>query len=206
MADLNYTFKDSTGAVQTARGTNDGTGKIIPIHENSAGEAHVGQVGGAVSFIYQEIIRPNNTTPYTAGDVVSADAGAITWLRMTSLPRVANGSGYITGVRISTDKKSITPRFRLHMYNAETATIAFDNLPYKKLYVDEPNYLGYVDLPAMSTPTDSTNSTLSTAQDLTIRLPFDNVASYLSCQLEALDGFTPAAFEKFSVFMLVDQN
>lgn len=201
----NLTVKDSTGATQTLRGTDD-SGDIIPLHENSAGEAHVGEVGGKLFFSYQEIIRPNNTTPYTAGDVVSASAGGITWLRMTNLSRVANGSGYITGVRISTDKKSITPRFRIHMYNAETATVAVDNLPYEKLYVDEPNYLGYVDLPAMSTPADATNSTLSTAQDLGVRIPFTGVTSYLSCQLEALDGFTPAASEKFTVVMMADQN
>lgn len=213
MAALNFTFKDSTGTTQTARGTDDGTGNIIPMHVLSAGEEHIGQIGGKLVFPYNEFTRPANTTAYTAGDVVSQDAAAIFFLRVgggvTPLARISGGSGYIVGARITTNKKSITPRIRIHIYNQEgpISVLAFDNLPYEKQYVDEPYYLGYIDLPAMTTPTDVTNSDISTAQDLTIRFPFITVSSvYLSCYLETLDAFTPAANEKFNLMFMVDQN
>jgi hypothetical protein len=207
VADLNFTIKDSTGSTQTFRGTDDGTGKVIPIHEASASEAHIGEVGGRLKFVYNSFIRPNNATPYTAGDVVAANTAAVSWFRLSGVGRVTSGDGYITGVRITTDKKSITPRFRIHMYNDESGlTLAFDNLPYKKIFADEPKYLGYVDLPAMATPADTTNSDISTAQDLNIRIPVTDIGSYLSCQLETLDGFTPAAFQQFLAVVFVDQN
>lgn len=208
MADLDFTIKDSTGTTKTFRGTDDGTGKIIPIHEISAGEAHVGQVGGKVLKDYNSFNRPADTIPYTAGDRVSASTGASTPTIINSLSRISGQNGYIVGAKLSTNKKSIIPRFRVHLYTDSAPTLAVDNVAYKSIFADDTIHLGWFDLPAMTTPTDTTNSDLSTAQDFAMRTPFITVFGVddIWFALEALDGFTPASGETFQLTLFGDLN
>lgn len=146
-----------------------------------------------------EFTRPADTTAYTAGDVVSDSTSATTMQAIANAARISGGGGFIVGARLVTDKKSITPRIRAHVFNTNGATIAADNVAYKTLYADEGKKVGRIDLPAMTTPTDTTNSTISLAEDFTIRVPYVCTATSLYFVLEALDGFTPANGEKFTL-------
>lgn len=145
--------------------------------------------------------RPNDTTAYAANDVVSNSTSASTLLTLSGLGRYAGAGGYIFRLALLTDKKSITPRFRVHLYNASTPTVAADNVAMKSLYADAGLRLGTVDLDAMTTPADTTNSTLSLTQHNTIMLPYVCAAAdtALYALLETLDAFTPAAQQAFTL-------
>lgn len=153
-----------------------------------------------------EFTRPANATAYTAGDVVSNDAATTVPMNFASFARVTGGAGYIVGARLITDKKSITPRIRVHLFNAADPTLAADNVAWKELYAEEAKRIGQFDLPAMTTGTDATGSTMSRAEDLTLRLPFIAVSRSVYAVLEALDGFTPASGEKFTLTLIGELN
>jgi hypothetical protein len=163
---------------------------------DSAG-AHVlsGTAGAVLARVGAELIRPSNTTAYDAGDAVGA---------LTELPGCgsANGDGWVVGALLVTDKKSVTPRFRVHLYNASSPTLAADNAPFKQLYADAAKRVGSFDLPAMTTPADSTNSDLSRAQDdglLEHAFVCGELSTSLWFALECLDALTPAASQKFTL-------
>ncbi len=165
----------------------------------AAGEAHVGEVGGKKVEVSTEITRPSDVNAYAAGDSVNTSTSSPTVITFANFARVSGGTGYITKIRIATDKKSITPRLRLHLFNA-SPTLVNDNAAFARYYADESKRIGYVDLPAMFTSSDTTNSTLSETQDATIRIPFVAVASRsIFGVLELLDAFTPASGQKFNV-------
>lgn len=174
----------------------------------AAGENHVGEVGGNGANVAVEFTRPADTTAYTAGDVVSDSTSATTVQAVANFARVNAGTGYVVGARLTTDKKSITPRFRVHLYNASNPTVSADNAAMQRRYADESKYLGWFDLSAMATSTDTTNSTQSVSQDMTLRIPFSCAAATRSIYfvLETLDAFTPASGQKFTLRLWADDN
>lgn len=174
-----------------------------------ASEAHVGEVAGNMTTITApEMTRPSDTNAYTAGDVVGDSTTTITLLAFANFARVNNGSGYIVGARLVTDKKSITPRIRVHLFKVTNPTLGGDNAAWQDRYADDANVLGYFDLPAMQTGTDSTNSTQSWTQDLTLRIPYICASATRSiyAALEALDAFTPANGQKFLLTLIGNNN
>ena len=196
----------------TALGANGGlkiegvaSGTTVPVTP-AATEGHLGEVGGNLVMISTEFTRPSDTTAYAAGDAVSNDTTTTTMQALANAARVSGGSGYITGIRITTDKKSITPRFRIHFWNTNGATVSGDNLAFKSVYADISKRVGYWDMPAMITPADTTNSDQSNAIDLTVRIPYTCAATSLYYTLEVLDAFTPASAEKVSVTIFADRN
>lgn len=173
-----------------------------------AGEAHIGEVGGKLTQVTVELTRPADTNPYTDGDIVSNSTTATTLLSFAGLARVSGGSGYIVGARISTDKKSITPRFRIHLFRQSNPTIAADNAPHKELYADNAKRAGFVDLDGLATAKDATNSDMSRSFKLDLRIPFTCAAGEtgLYVALETLDAFTPNSGQKFNVTLIADNN
>ncbi len=174
----------------------------------AATESHLGQIGGSIVSVSTEQTRPADTTAYTAGDVVSNSTSSTTLITMSNCARVNAGSGYVTGARLITDKKSITPRLRVHLYNASNPNVAADNAAMDIRYADISKRIGHFDLPPMTTGADSTNSTSSQSSDLSIRVPFVCAGSDRNIYviLEALDAFTPANAEKFTLVLYCDQN
>ena len=165
-------------------------------------------VGGLVTRAATEFTRPADTTAYTAGDVVSNSTSATTLIDLANAVRVNGGSGYVVRVEVATDKKSITPRLRVHLFNASNPTVSVDNAAMRQLYADNAKRLGWIDMPAMTTGTDTTNSTMSVTVNDGCRLPVVAGAATTSLYavLEALDAFTPASGEKFTVTIFVDGN
>lgn len=169
-------------------------------------------VEGLGKIITVEFTRPANTDAYTAGDVVSNSTSASTLMEFSGFFR-PNSDGvirgaYIIGARLTTDKKSITPRFRVHLFNASNPTRSADNAAHQEKYADISKRLGYFDLPAMSTAADTTNSDMSRAIDIGLRMfvvPASGSTS-LFALLETLDGFTPASGQKFTLALAEDMN
>ena len=165
-------------------------------------------VAGSVVRIDTEFTRPANTTSYSTGDVVSNSTSSTTLIDLANAVRANGASGYIVAVRLFTDKKSITPKFRVHFWNASNPTASVDNANMQLLYADLAKYLGYVDLAAMITGKDATNSTMSFAANLAVRVPVVAGGSTRSIYalLETLDNFAPANGQKFTLSVLVDNN
>jgi hypothetical protein len=181
---------------------------LINIEPNTVrdNENHIGEVAGKTGSTSAEITTTASQGAYVANDAVLAAAGGVS--EITNVARVAGGSGYITGIRLMTNKKSITPRFRVHFFNASNPTVSADNAAWQDKYADGPKRVGYYDMPAMVTAADTTNSDMSRSIDLTVRLPFVCAAGKTSLwfALEALDGFTPDNSQKFTIKLNTELN
>lgn len=166
-------------------------------------------VGGTKYEITKEFTRPSDTNAYGANDVVSNSTSATTLQELANIATSEGGSGYIVGARLSTDKKSITPRMRVHLFNASNPTVSADNANHQDKYADHEKRLGYVDLPAMTTAADTSNSDMSRSFDLsTLRHAFKCAAgtSSIYYSLETLDAFSPASGQKFKLTLLVEAD
>jgi hypothetical protein len=139
---------------------------------------------------------------------VSQSVTTTTPVTIANIFRVSGGSGYIRKLKISTDKKSITPRLRLHFFNSSSITVAADNAPFKEVYADTEKRLGYHDMPAMTTAVDSTNSDMSRSLDLDVSMEVNAAAGSrdLFVVYEALDAFIPASGQKFMLSVALDNN
>lgn len=172
----------------------------------TAGEAHLGELGGNLLSVAVEFTRPTDTSPYSIGDVVSNDTGTTTMQAIANAGRVSGGSGYIVGIRISTDKKSITPQLRVHFFNTNGATLSGDNAAWQDKYADSAKRVAFYDMPAMTTGADTSNSDMSRTVDMTMRIPYIATATILYFVLETLTAFTPANAQKFTVTVFLDRN
>jgi len=171
-----------------------------------ASEAHIGEVGGRTLLASVEITRGTSTTAYAANQTVLNAAGTLS--EITGVARINQGTGYITGIRVTTNAKSLTPRFRLHFFNASNPTFAADYASWKDLYADISKRIGYYDLPAMVTAADATNSDCSRTLDFTMRIPFDCAAATTSLfvGIETLDAFTPTNGQKITIVLNSELN
>lgn len=172
----------------------------------TAGEAHLGELGGNMIAVAVEFTRPSDTNAYGLNDVVSDSTSATTMQAIANAGRVSGGSGYIVGIRISTDKKSITPQLRIHFFNTNGATVSADNANWQDKYADAGKRIGYYDMPAMTTAADTSNSDMSRTVDMTMRIPYVCAATSLYFVLETLTVFTPANGQKFTVTIFADRN
>jgi hypothetical protein len=186
-------------------GTSGSTASVL-----SAGEAHLGEVGGKMTRVEVEFTNTSGSgTAYSIGDVVTGGSAITAPYELVGAFRVPGGSGYAVSAAVVTDKKSITPQFRVHFFNSASVTLSGDNLPYQELYVDASKRLRYIDLPAMITPADATNSTDSRSFDSAIRHPVIAApgSTSLFVTLEALTAFTPAtSSEKYTISVFIDNN
>lgn len=181
----------------------------VDVTSIAAGENHLGEVGGKLVRVSATFARPNDANAYGIGDVVSNSTVTTVLMEFANFARVNGGSGYITGALLSTDKKSIVPVIRVHLFNASDPTVAVDNAQHKELFADAAKRLGYFDLPALETATDAGNSDVSrailTTQDLLI--PFvAGAGRSIYALLETRTAFTPAANENFTLTLFGDLN
>lgn len=169
-------------------------------------------VEGLENTVSVEFTRPANTDAYTAGDVVSNSTSASTLLEFANFFRPNSDGlirgGYIIAARLTTNKKSISPRFRVHLFNASNPTRSADNAAHQEKYADISKRLGYFDLDAMLTPADTTNSDMSRAINMYLRVPVRPASGSRSLfvLLETLDGFTPDSGQKFMLTLTGDMN
>ena len=164
-------------------------------------------IGGSLKRVGVEFTRPDNTTGYTAKDVVCNSDVAPALIKFADIASNAvEGSGYIVGIRLVTSQKANTAKFRLHLYHTEPAAI-YDNVLNKLLYVDAGKRIAAIDLPAMSTE-DAATSTCAESADFSIRVPYHTKSNSTTIcgVLECLDAFVPDAQQKFYVELLVDNN
>jgi hypothetical protein len=101
---------------------------------------------GAISS--KSFTRPNDTTPYSIGDVVGTSPAAN--LTFSNVALVSGGSILITGVSLEIDVNAVSSgmsTFILHLYNVAPTAIA-DNAAYNLSAADRAKYLGNITISA----------------------------------------------------------
>lgn len=195
---------DSTSAIP-GDSTN---GLDVDVTRIGAGETHVGEVGGHMTTVSGEFTRPSNTIQYSVGDTISNSTVSTTLLEIQNVARANGSSGYITSIQVVTNKKNLADRVRVHLCNASDVTVSVDNTPHRELYADVSKRIDWLDLPAMISPADQTNSDMSKTRDSTIRIPFTCAGGTRSIwiELEALTRLVPISGQKFTVILSADNN
>lgn len=166
------------------------------------------RVAQNLKIVTATFTRPANTTAYTAGDVVSDNASTTTPITLADVVEADGGSGNIVAARLSTNVVSLTPRIRVHLFNAATATVSADNAARRETYANASLRLGYFDFAAMISGADTGNSDMSYAQNMALAVPIKaaSTSTTIYAVLETLDGFTPASGQSFTLTLTVAAN
>lgn len=183
------------------------TSTDIPIEISSIDSSFPGlPVYGGLVRATASFARPDDTTAYAIGDIVSNSTVATTVMTFSNFARVAGGSGYIMGAMLATNAKSVTPGIRVHLFNASNPTLSVDNALHKELYADDSKRIGYFDFGALSTPADTAGSDDSRVVNFDLRIPFVAVSRDIYAVLETRSIFTPVALETFTLVLFGDLN
>lgn len=163
---------------------------------------------GTGTAVSASFTRPNDTTAYAVGDVVANSTTTPGLIEFANLTRVNGGTAYITRARIATDQKSNPSAYRIHLYNDNAITLTGDNGPRVELYADESKKITSFVLGPLTTPANTTNSTISAADDNSLRIFVRSGASTRSiwAQIETLTANTPVALQNFTITLAADLN
>ncbi len=178
----------------------DGTNRSLAIHRQGGIDRPVHH--SEVICLQVEKTRPANTTAYIAGDVIG-DGTATPTMFLFDAAAAGIPAGLIIGARLIRDSTAApTTRFRLGVHDALPAVIpAADNDAAPMLYANRASRRGWVDFQlAMQGVAAGSNcleyvGALSHAQGI----PFNAADGILRIILSAVDGFTPASGEKFTI-------
>ena len=203
---ISITGSVSVGSITltAASGTNIGAVTLL------AGETHVGEFGGNTTIQTDVFVRPDNVTPYAAGDAIATviTTSAILALRSVALARKASGSGYIVNAGLWTDQASCTARFRVHFFTKgqPTGAVEGDNVPLTLDYDNVGLYLGYIDLPAMISGAAGSSGAFTQNRDLRFGFVCFPADTYIYYRIETLDAFTPDAEQSFYLTVSAELN
>lgn len=114
----------------------------------SAGEAHIGAVGGSTNIISTTIRRPNDANIYAIDDVLSSSTTAPDLMTFGSAARIEGGAGWVIAAIMITDQAQATrPDVRLILFDA--APIAQnDNAAFTPTGTDAAHIVGWIDFDA----------------------------------------------------------
>lgn len=177
----------------------------VPVSASDS-NSNIGYVGGHTTLCSTEITLAASGISYHANDIMVPAASGISEIPLVA--RLAGMSGYVVGIRATVDKKSVTPRFRVHMFNASNPTIAADGANWQDKYADNSKRIAFWDLPALSTAADTTNSDMSRTFDFSQRIPYVCTSGLTSIWvgLETLDAWVAANGQKITIKLNVEQN
>lgn len=194
-------FKQISASVQAIASSIAGT-LTVAAHALTAGEAHIGEVGGRSLRVTVEKTRPADTNVYAANDVIAESASAGTLWEFT-VGRTATGSGEIFEFILQTDDPTDLTRFELDLYD-DTITAINDNAEATKLYTNAAKRIATVVFPTLIKPT--TNSTIAEATAYQY-VPFKCVGnSKIYGVLRRLDADTPVSGSKWSITLVGRQD
>ncbi|NBW08686.1 MAG: hypothetical protein EBR82_11735 [Caulobacteraceae bacterium] len=132
------------------------------------------------------VTRPDNTTPYTANDVLGTDPASV--IQFTNIAPEGGGTIVLLYASMRIDAGSSTQgQTRLHLYSSAPAGIA-DNAAFNLPSGDRDKYLGYITL---SAPVDL-GDTMFTEDDF-LRKTITATSSSVFAIAETTAAFTPAA-------------
>ena len=150
--------------------------------------------------------RPNNTTAYSINDVVTSNA-SLSVLNVTTVGSCKRQFVTIKSVFVKTNKVSIVPKFRIHLFNNINIDIPYDNALWKNIYQNKENYFGYIDTLALGSPSDTSNSNISFAScdpcKKVIRLDTNKSFYFV---IETLTAFNPNANQIFDTVFTYEES
>lgn len=135
------------------------------------------------------ITRPDNTTAYTALDVVGKSVAANLIFENAG---PSGGQVIINSISLRVDVAALPATmgtFRLHLYNAAPTAIA-DNAAFNLIAADRAKYLGYVDIP---TPTDIGDTLWSESNSLGKIVKLATNSTTLYGVLQTIAAYDPTA-------------
>jgi hypothetical protein len=172
----------------------------------TAGEEHIGEVGGRSALPSGNFTRPNDTTAYASGDLVanSTTAGSVTPIAL-AVGRGTTGAaitGMIRRLKLRKSGTSVTnASFRVHLYNATSITFANgDNGAWSTNKVA--NHIGSFDITMDLAFTDGASGIGTPRSGSEVNFTTQNVYAVI----EARGAYTPTAQEVFTLEAEVLQN
>lgn len=206
----------STTAAQTFY-SSDGTtsGNLVPafVLRDAAGA-----INGLAAPLYTSaapmavpsanFTRPNDTTPYTSGDLVANNTtgGSVTPLSWGTAGRVSALGGSVMRARLKKSGTTVTnAAFRLHLYKSSPTCTNGDNGAWLTTQSD---YLGSIDLDMSG----ANGRVFSDAAEVVAapthgtEIGFVPAATTIYGLLAATAAYTPAAEEVFTVELEIKQN
>jgi hypothetical protein len=184
----------------------DADGRIYAVLTGAGGAA--ASLGSTIANIAASFSRPENTTAYTAGDLVanSTTAGSVTPLSFASVVRTAAGAASVVKCRMSKTGTGVTgASFRLHLFSASPTVTNGDNGAF--LSTQAATYLGAFDFSVSNMKVFSDgvacNGVTQTGYPVTVDLPSGSTVYGL---VEALAGYNPASGETFTFTLELEQE
>ena len=212
MADASFTFWDHTnGVFRDVRLKDNGDSTYSLANLVSAGENHVGSVGGAGVRVSASKTRPADTNAYAAKDAISDSTSAPTGWSWASLARKTGGSGYIVKAVLGTSQTTNTETFRLHLFNAAPTAINDNSACSAPLNTNLASYVGTINFPAAKS--EGTGADTAYA-NITPNTPGGDLPLKFVCAadanlyglLETPNGFTPASAQTFTIALVAEQD
>lgn len=160
-------------------------------------------------IVSSPLTRNADTTAYAANQNIGqvTTAANHSW---TVDVNATTGEGYIMDARVITNKVSITPRLRLHLYSVAPTAIA-DAAKCTVLWANRAGYLGSITFPAMTSAADTSDTSVAELErnpkhivltvTATKHLPGTAKDAVIYGQLETLDAFTPSSGQIFTVVL-----
>jgi hypothetical protein len=136
------------------------------------------------------VTRPDDTTAYTALDVLGATTTASSVIEFANIAPVGGGPIVLLYASLRVDEGTVPAGYgqmRLHLYDSAPAAIA-DNAAYNLPSGDRAKYLGYLTL---GTPIDLGDTLFS--EDDFLRKQIVATSSSIFAIAQTLSAFTPTA-------------
>lgn len=157
-------------------------------------------LGHTTGVIQASVTRPNDTTPYTSGDVIGTSVTAA--LELEDVARSNGGSGMImSALVIDSANQATQPSLELWLFTAPLAVVA-DNAPFAPTDAEMLTLVGVITLSSakVGNATVGAGGNLAIVSDV-VATPFKcgggttNLYGYLVVR----NGYTPVADETFTV-------
>lgn len=139
---------------------------------------------------YATHARPNDTTPYTANDVVGESPATI--MTFADVSPIAGSDFIIVGVDLEVDVISIPSGmsgFLLHLYDRQPTAIA-DNSPFNLPSADRSKYLGYIEI---DTPKDLGDTLYICMNNVNFKRKLYSNSKNIYGMLQTIGAYTPTA-------------
>lgn len=195
---IDQTTDGTTNKVQARNATHDNfnANANIQVNDMNVSSTNPVNVTSNSATVSDSQTRPDNTTAYTAGDVVGTDAA--TNLEFANVNSVSGGTVIITGVGIMFDVNAVPSgmsSFRLHIYTSEPTAIA-DNTAYNLPSADRDKYAGWIDIDVLTDIGDTIFARMNN-----VNFQVTPSARTLYGLVETRGAYTPSAETAMSVSM-----
>lgn len=155
-------------------------------------QAYIADYLSSGASISVSFTRPNDSTPYTAGDAVGAASAILTFTGMAAAGSNPGRNLLITSASLRVDVAAVPSgmsTFRLHIYNAAPTAIA-DNAAWDLVAGDRSAYQGYIEFTA---PTDMGSTLWSQLDSVNHQVQLAAGSTTLYGVLQTQGAYTPTA-------------